>query len=222
MLQNNNILIATKEISRFHYITQDLIEKSHAEQADQACKGGVKWIQFRSKSLKGDKLHEAAQTVKEIAIQYNAKLIINDYVNLALELDADGVHLGREDMYISEARKILGTSKIIGGTANNEVELQALLDTSVDYIGLGPFRFTTTKEKLSEVLTTSELQRLIQIQNSIPVILIGGIQITDIKTIANLSAYGLAVSSAINKSNRPSDTAAEFVRTIYQNFKNNE
>ena len=213
--------INIKNISHLHYLTQDDIPgMTHALLAEEACLGGIDWIQLRTKNKSEKRWEAVALSVQKITQKNGAKLIINDNVKLALKIKAEGVHLGKEDMSPIEARKILGNEFIIGGTANKEEDILRLVDAGVDYIGLGPFRFTTTKKNLSPVLATEELKRLIQLQNEIPVILIGGIELHHIIGISDLGAYGIAVSSAINASKNPAEAAIFFAAETKKYFNN--
>jgi len=210
-----------KTISRLHYLTQDDVPgMTHALLAEEACAAGIKWIQLRSKSKSAKRWEAIALSVQNITKKHGAKLIINDNVALALKIKADGVHLGKEDMNPVEARQILGPDYIIGGTANTEEDILRLADAGVDYIGLGPYRFTNTKKNLSPVLEKAEIKRLLNLQDKIPVILIGGIVIHDIINISGLGAYGIAVSSAINASKNPAEAAISFAAETPKYFTN--
>src|SRR5437867_984544 len=125
-----------KSIARLHYLTQDFPGVSHAQQAKSACMGGVKWIQLRTKNSLPDVWENHARETQKIAREYGAKFIVNDNVELALKIGADGVHLGKEDMGPLKARMILGIDFIVGGTANTENDIKRLVDAGVDYIGL--------------------------------------------------------------------------------------
>lgn len=191
----------TKHISDFHYITQDVPGYSHSELAELACKGGADWVQLRVKGASYKILKAFALQVKTVCQKYNATFIINDNVELAKEIDADGVHLGKNDMNPTEAREILGNDFIIGGTANTFDDVEHLLVQKVDYIGLGPFRFTATKEDLSPVLGLDGIKtilRLSTIRPTVPIIAIGGIKLNDIEELIEAGVHGVAVSSAIN------------------------
>jgi thiamine-phosphate pyrophosphorylase len=186
-------------ISRLHYITQDVPDFTHSQLAAQAIGGGVDWVQLRVKQRNNSEWLQIAKETLLVCRQYNVKLIINDNVEIAKAIDADGVHLGKEDMSPSEARKILGKNKIIGGTANSEQDVAKLLQTDIDYIGLGPFRFTNTKEKLSPVLGPERIYNIIkEVNGRCPVIVIGGVVAEDVLEIMDSGAHGVAVSSAIN------------------------
>jgi thiamine-phosphate pyrophosphorylase len=139
-----------------------------------------------------------------VARSGNSLLIINDDAAIALESGADGVHLGQKDMAVEDAREMLGKKAIIGGTANTCEEAVALSASGVDYIGLGPFRFTRTKQQLAPILGLDGLQSVVKAlhihQAALPVFAIGGITEADVIPILETGVYGIAVSSAINLS----------------------
>lgn len=205
-------------ISRLHYITQDLPGYSHAQLAALACAGGVDWVQLRLKQNWMSNWTQEALDTLAVCRQYGARLIINDHVALARDINADGVHLGKTDMSPVEARALLGPGKIIGGTANTLADIELLAQAGVDYIGLGPFRFTTTKEKLSPLLGLAGYQYILeqcrQQQITIPIIGIGGITLTDVWPLMQTGLHGLAVSSAINKSTDPVEAARQLTEQL--------
>lgn len=186
-------------VHRFHYLTQDLPDISHQELAEIACENGIRWIQLRVKNKSYEEWLQIAKEVKSVCDKYQAVLIINDNVVIAKEVDAHGVHLGKNDISIAEARAILGKDKIIGGTANTVEDIEYLQSTGVDYIGLGPYKFTETKKNLNSIVGLQGYAAILQFYNSkIPVIAIGGIKLEDVKPIMNTGVYGVAVSSVIN------------------------
>lgn len=191
-------------VERLHYITQGNIPGlSHSALAQEACRNGVKWVQLRMKGATYEEyLAEAVKTLK-ICRAHGAKLIINDNVTIAKAIGADGVHLGKEDMDPLEARKILGKDLIIGGTSNTLEDIIALSEKQVDYVGLGPFRFTTTKEKLSPVLGIEGYRSIMKALKlsgiNLPVIAIGGIGPEDIRSIMDTGVNGVALASVVNK-----------------------
>ena len=200
------------KISKLQYIT---VSPAHAE---EACKGGVDWIQLRVKNKNEDEWKLIALEAKKICKARGAKLIINDSVKLAKIVGADGVHLGKEDMPPDEARKLLGPDFIIGGTANTIEDIQRLALLKVDYIGLGPFRFTNTKKNLSPLLGIQgyiDLMKECEAESiKVPIIAIGGIQMEDVDAILETGIYGIAVSSAISDSANISEAASEFIGKI--------
>src|SRR5690606_21150930 len=137
---------------KLQYITQGKNPEDHLHNLKKVCEAGGKWIQLRLKNVEEEKYIAIAEQAKKICDAFGSKLIINDTVSIALKINADGVHLGKNDMPPAKAREILGSQKIIGATANTLNDCIELHNQSVDYIGLGPYRFTTTKENLSPIL----------------------------------------------------------------------
>src|ERR1700744_3520090 len=138
--------------ARLYFITMDDAPTDHLQQVETACKAGIRWIQLRMKQAGDEEVRETALAAKRICADHGCTLIIDDRVAVAVAVDADGVHLGKEDMTVSEARRLLGESKIIGGTANVLEDILEHYRQGADYIGLGPYRYTTTKKKLSPIL----------------------------------------------------------------------
>jgi len=204
-------------ISRLHYITQDLPHFSHVELAELACKGGADWIQLRVKNKSFDEWLKIAQETKLVCLKYRAKLIINDNVQIAKKISADGVHLGKDDMNPKEARKILGDNFIIGGSTNTMEDVRRMIDDGVDYIGIGPFRFTSTKEKLNPVLgleITKVLKTFVISISTPPLIAIGGIKLEDVEPLMQTGIYGVAVSSGINLAEDKIEMTSKFVSSL--------
>ena len=202
------------QISKFHYLTQDLPDISHQELAEIACKNGIRWIQLRVKNKPYDEWLQIAKEVKTICDSYSTILIVNDNVEICKTINANGVHLGKNDMSVVEARKILGNDKIIGATANTLENILTHQQNGADYIGLGPFKFTNTKENLNPILGNESYFQIFKFSNfqiKIPVIAIGGIQPEDVKSILNTGVYGVAASSAINLSNDKANVITSFL-----------
>ncbi len=187
--------------SKLQYISQGTTAKEQIENIRSTLDAGCNWIQLRFKNATGKEFVKTAEQVKKICSSYNSIFIINDYVEVAKDIDADGVHLGLQDMPVSQARTILGTTKIIGGTANTFNDVIIRINDKCDYIGLGPFRHTVTKKKLSPILGIGGLddimKKLAKQKTKIPVYAVGGILIDDIENIINTGVYGIAVSGVI-------------------------
>ncbi len=205
-------------ISNLHFITHPMDGFSPVEQVKSLIVGGCDWVQLRMKKHSEEQIIAEAMKINELKSQADFKLIINDNPEIALEVRADGVHLGKQDMSPVEARKILGNKFIIGGTANTIEDILQLVDQNVDYIGLGPFRFTSTKENLSPVLGLkgyemifSELERR---NINTPVIGIGGIVFQDIPELIKSGLQGLAVSSSILKANSVENETSKWLSEI--------
>lgn len=202
-------------ISKLQYITQDTESKSHSRLAEEACAAGIDWVQLRLKNKPQNEWKEIALATLAICNAYKAKLIINDNVSLAKEIGAHGVHLGKQDMSTTEARKILGSNFIIGGTANTFEDIKMHARAGVDYVGLGPFRFTATKDKLSPILSIEGYKSVIEkcrIENiSTPLIAIGGIVADDVPAIMETGIYGVAVASAISFAEDKKEAVKKFL-----------
>ena len=188
-------------IDRLYYITQDHKEFSHSELFEQACQSGVKTLQLRMKNASNEKFLKEAKECKTIANAFGAQLIINDNLDIALAVQADGVHLGLEDLTVAEAKAQAPKDFIIGGTANTVEQAKKHLDEGADYVGMGPFRFTTTKQKLSPILGIKGYQEAIATLNEQgydkAVIAIGGVLEADFTDIMQTGVYGIAVSGLI-------------------------
>lgn len=188
-------------LSKLQYISQGKTAKQQLYNIEQALDAGVKWIQLRFKNALQDELLRLAIEVKMLCEANNAIFIINDHPLIAKEADADGVHLGLQDEAITKAREILGHDKIIGGTANTFEDVVQRINEGCNYIGLGPYRYTTTKEKLSPILGAAGYSSIIdamqQEQYNIPVYAIGGITAEDVTAIMETGVHGIAVSGLI-------------------------
>lgn len=180
---------------------------SYLDSIQLALEGGCRWIQLRMKDATDDEVRPIAVEAQKLCRHYNAKFIIDDRVALVRELGADGVHLGKNDMPIREARQILGPDYIIGGTANTFEDAKAHYEASADYIGCGPFRFTTTKKKLAPVLGLDGYRQIIQQMRAanitIPVVAIGGITKDDIPAILQTGITGIALSGTVLRADDP-------------------
>lgn len=187
--------------SKLQYISQGRTATEQLRNITAALDAGCNWIQLRWKGQQEQNVLELAGIVKEKCTAYQATFIINDAPQIAATVDADGVHLGLTDMPVQEARAILGTDKILGGTANTFTDAVQRAKEGCDYIGLGPFRFTTTKEKLSPVLGTTGYQSIMDALTgagiTIPVYAIGGIVAEDLATLMLTGIHGIALSGLI-------------------------
>lgn len=209
-----------KSISKIQYISQGGTPAEHLLNIKEVCKGGVDWVQLRLKKVSDELYAETAVLAKGICDAYQVKLIINDNVQVAQDIQADGVHLGKEDMHPEQARQILGSDKIIGGTANTLDDCIRLSQVGVDYIGLGPYRFTTTKENLSPVLGIEGYQSivrdLVNREVNLPIIGIGGIQPEDVIHLHHTGVHGIAISGALTNTNNIDEVIENFRNTYSQ------
>lgn len=217
MTKNEKVAII-KEKGKLQFVSQTVEGWLHAEIIEEALIGGVKWVQLRIKDRPEEFLELEAWKARFAASAHDAVLIINDDVLLAQKVKADGVHLGKHDTDPVEARRILGDDFIIGGTANTLEDVVRLSRSGVDYIGLGPFRFTTTKSNLSPVLGLDGYKRILEVMKSegidIPIIAIGGIQTSDFETLMSVGIDGLAVSGAIAHEEETKERAEEAMKIL--------
>jgi thiamine-phosphate diphosphorylase len=184
-----------------YYITREDSEFSHAEQAQALCKAGVRWIQLRLKGRPLDEWMDIAKQVVSTCRAYGARCIINDSFEVARISGADGVHLGAKDPDPAVARAELGSGAIIGATVHNAQEAQIALGMPVDYIGIGPCRFTTTKSDLSPLLGLDGAVEICrQIKSHRPELLtvaVGGLEVADARHLGEGGFDGIAMSGAL-------------------------
>lgn len=189
------------------FITHYTGRYTYFDSARMALEGGCRWIQLRMKEATEEEVEKEAIRVQNLCRQYGATFIIDDHVALAKKLHADGVHLGKKDMPIAEARKLLGKDFIIGGTANTFEDVQMHYAAGADYIGCGPFRFTTTKKNLSPVLGLEGYRNIVSRMKeagiNLPIVAIGGIAFEDIPAIMQTGVSGIALSGSILRADDP-------------------
>lgn len=189
------------------FITHHTEQYTYLDSARMALEGGCKWIQLRMKGLPLDEVEPVAREVQALCKKHEAIFIIDDHVELAQKLEADGVHLGQHDMPVAQARQVLGEGFLIGGTANTFDDILRHYQGGADYIGCGPFRFTTTKQNLSPVLGLDGYARLMQQMKEadirLPVVAIGGITRQDIPDILRTGVQGIALSGTVLRADDP-------------------
>ncbi|PCJ97135.1 MAG: thiamine phosphate synthase [Flavobacteriaceae bacterium] len=201
-------------ISKLHYISQGTTPEAHLENIQQACIHGAELVQLRLKNESKNILLKTAQKAREITAQFQTRLIINDFYKIAKEVKADGVHLGKTDASPTIAREFLGNYYLVGGTANTLQDCEALIKKGVDYIGLGPFKFTKTKENLSPVLGLKGYQAIIdELKTETPIIAIGGITLADVPEIMSTGVHGIAISGEITRNFRSLSSFNKILQT---------
>ena len=183
------------------FITNATGKEAIIAQVEAVLAGGCRWIQLLMKKASRNEIIETAKALKPICAEAEAILIIDDHVDIAKELELDGVHLGKTDMNVKEAREILGEKFIIGATANTLDDVMAFSPVDVDYIGLGPYKFTTTKENLSPIIELESYANIVKVaansKREIPIVAIGGIEYDDIDRVMSSGVDGVAVSGAL-------------------------
>lgn len=200
------------------YISHFTPQISYAEGIRMALEGGCRWIQLRMKDAPAEEIIACAEEVLPLCRRHGAKFLLDDHVELVRQLGADGVHLGKNDMPVDEARKILGTDIIIGGTANTIEDIIRLHKQGADYIGCGPFRFTTTKKNLSPILGLDGYKSIVlkmkELGITLPIVAIGGITVEDIPAVMGTGVSGIALSGAILGAPDPVEMTARIIETI--------
>lgn len=205
-----------KYISRFHYLTQDLPDRSHIEQVETACAAGANWIQYRCLTKPEAELINEINHIAAICDDWGATLIITDHYHLLNKTDVQGVHIEDMDADFTAIRQVIGEDKTLGTSATSLTGIQQLQNLGVvDYCALGPFAHTDTKPNSFALLGYDGYRQLQKLALEIPVIAVGGIQLTDVEPLIETGIYGIAVSSAINLSFDPAGMVKEFYRKMY-------
>ena len=224
---------------RLQFITHCTDRYSYVDSARIALEGGCRWIQLRMKDAEESLLEETALVVQKMCKDYGATFIIDDNVHLVKKIKADGVHLGKNDMPIAEARKILGDDFIIGGTVNCFEDILKIMRNTqigtstssvtnsqqpiVNYFGCGPFRFTSTKKNLAPILGLDGYENIISNMKrnniNIPLVAIGCITKDDISDILKTGVDGIALSGSILRAENPVEEMKSIVE-IFKLFQN--
>ena len=201
------------------FITHYTERYTYLDSVRIALEGGCRWIQLRMKDVSSVEILPIALEALALCRKHNATFIIDDHVENAKQIEADGVHLGKSDMSITEARKILGKDFIIGGTANTFEDVQMLYKAGANYIGCGPFRYTTTKKNLSPVLGLEGYRHIVsQMEEKgiqLPIVAIGGITKEDIPSLMQTGINGIAISGSIIRAEHPIEEMKETIKTIH-------
>lgn len=202
--------LSTKKVDSFaklQFITHFTDRYSYLDSAMMALEGGCRWIQLRMKDADEAEIERTARQILPECRRRGAVFIIDDHVELVKRVGADGVHLGKNDMPVDEARRILGDEFIIGGTANTFEDIQRLAAQGADYIGCGPFRFTTTKKNLAPMLGIEGYENIVSLMKThginLPIVAIGGITYDDIPRIMSTGVTGIAISGSVLRADNP-------------------
>ncbi len=212
------------EAFTLQYITHHNDRYTYLEGARKALEGGCRWIQLRMKDATEDEVETVGRELKPLCQKTGAVFLLDDHVELCQKLGADGVHLGKKDMPPAQARALLGSGYLIGGTCNTFADIEALKD-DVDYIGCGPFRFTTTKKGLAPVLGLEGYRDLVWQCRSqginLPMVAIGGITRADVAQVLNAGPNGIALSGAILNAEDPTRETELLLKAITESLFSN-
>jgi thiamine-phosphate pyrophosphorylase len=205
-----------KYISKFHYLTQDLPDRSHIQQAEIACSAGANWLQYRCFSKADEELLADLHQIAAICDEWGATLIVTDHYHLIDKADVQGVHI--EDMQADwkAIREKIGPEKTLGASANSVQDIQRIIASGVvDYIGCGPFTFTSTKPNSFPTLGVEGYIPVVQAAGELPILAVGGIQIDDITPLIDTGIHGIAISAAVNTASNPYESLREIYRRIF-------
>lgn len=202
-----------KELLKLYFIcgTTTCLGKDLYTVVEDALKGGITLFQFREKgkgALEGKEKLELAIKLKNLCKKYNVPFIVNDDIELALEIDADGVHVGQDDLGVDEIRKLM-PNKIIGLSIGNEEELKQSKVEYVDYVGVGPVYVTQSKDDAGSAIGYEGLELMRKLLPQIPLVSIGGIQTQHIKDVMKTNVDGVSIISAISYSDNIEKTVRE-------------
>lgn len=190
-------------------------QASPVELARQALEGGARMVQLRRKQASGRELYEWALRIQELCRQHQALFIVNDRVDIALAVKADGVHLGQQDMAAALARKLLGPDTLIGVSVGNVEEAARAAAEGADYLGVGHIFRTTSKEKMTEPIGIHAIRPVAE-KSGLPVIAIGGIDSSNAFEVIKAGASGVAVISAVSASPDPEEATRKLVGILRQ------
>lgn len=189
---------------------------SYLDSIRMALDGGCRWVQLRMKDAADDEVRRVAEEAQRWCRDAGATFIIDDRVELVRQIGADGVHLGKNDMPVGEARTLLGDNFIIGGTANTFDDIRSHYEAGANYIGCGPFRFTTTKKGLAPVLGLEGYTYLIKRAReegiNLPIVAIGGITAEDIPAIMSTGVSGVALSGTVLRAENPVEEMKKLIK----------
>jgi len=199
---------------RLYLITDRRLSRgrSEVEVVKRALSGGVDMVQYREKHLPDDEFKQTATELLKVTRRNDIPLVINDRVEIAAEIDADGVHVGQEDLDCEKAREMLGGDKIIGVSASNVEQATKAIEAGADYLGLGPIYQTDTKE--IGYPRGINLIKEVRAQSPIPIFVIGGINLENVGAVLSAGASGVAVISAIVSADQIASTCRQFVAEI--------
>ena len=207
-----------KYIEKLQFITHDIIQHSHIEQAQIACEAGAKWIQYRCLSKADEELLADINSIANICDDWGATLIVTNHIHLKGKADIQGFHIEDMDADFIALRKQIGDEYTLGGSANSVDNLIRLAKEGADYAGFGPFKVTTTKPTNSPLLGVQgyavAMQTLKQQDIDLPILAVGGVTLQDIDPLLAAGVYGIAASSAINQSDDMYQTYRDFYNLL--------
>jgi thiamine-phosphate pyrophosphorylase len=206
-----------RDVLKVYFISGSInCHKNPTEVLEDAIKGGITTFQFREKglgALAGSQKYDLAKALKALCRKNNIPFIVNDDIELALELDADGVHIGQEDEPVGEVRKKIG-DKILGVSAHSLAEVDLAIHNGADYLGIGPIFPTSTKEDAKAAAGTKLIEDLRQKGYDIPIVGIGGIKVDNARSVIHAGADGVSVITAISLAEDIIETTSKLKKEV--------
>lgn len=200
------------------FITHKSDRFSIAEEVKMVIDGGCRWVQLRMKDVSDEEVKSVAEQIIPMCQETDTILVIDDRVELTMDLKVHGVHLGKNDMPAVDAREYLGAGAIIGVTANTAQDIIAYKKVDVDYVGLGPFKYTTTKSNLSPIIGLDGYRDIItEVRNAgveLPIVAIGGITLEDVAELMSTGVNGIAMSGAILSAENPTEYTKRVIEAL--------
>ncbi|WP_349681429.1 thiamine phosphate synthase [Pedobacter sp. UBA5917] len=213
-----------KYIEKFQYITHDIPNLSHIEQAQLACEAGAKWIQYRCLTKTDEELLQDINVIAEICDDWGTTLIVTDHVHLNGKADIQGFHIENMDADFNVLRKLVGHDITLGGSANTLENLIRLAAEGADYAGFGPYAATETKPNGYPLLGLEDYQQAVRelqrLSIDLPVLAVGGIKIYDVEALMQTGVYGIAVSGAVNFADDFIEAYQDFYTSVKENAVN--
>lgn len=207
-----------EEAFKLQFITHRSERFTLEKEVQLVTAGGCRWVQLRMKDAEISGILSAGRRIAQICRDKGCVFIIDDHVGLVNQLGADGVHLGKNDMPVKEARQLLGPSKIIGATANTFDDVREACIQGADYVGVGPFRFTETKKNLSPILGAAGYRTIVAECRrhgiTVPIVAIGGITLGDVPLIMSTGVQGIALSGEILGAEDPQNRTERIIREL--------
>lgn len=205
------------------FITHPSKRFTIVEEVKLALEGGCRWIQLRMKDSPIEEIRDTALEIMPLCQENEAFFVLDDHVELTNELKIHGVHLGKNDMPAVEARELLGAEAVIGITANTAADIIAYRKVDVDYVGLGPFRYTATKANLSPIIGLDGYKRIVDevraAEVTLPIVAIGGITIDDIPAIMATGVNGVAMSGSIINADDPAEYTSRVIQLLNETLQ---
>ena len=216
MISHNLTLRQQKRMLQF--ITNTESSVSPVEQVKGVIAGGCRWVQVRMKDASDEEVSRVIAEIKPLCLETETFLILDDRVELAQTLDVGGVHLGHLDMPPLKARNILGPAAVIGYTANKIEDVMSVKNVDIDYIGIGPYRQTTTKKNLAPILGAEGIGAICREMDRMELefgrVAVGGIEMDDIPVLINSGVHGIAVSGALANAKDISKATSEMLALL--------